>query len=134
MERRSDPRRHHPPTGAQASDGEPALYEVRARDEWQADLITCDGARAGTVVRKVVEPAAYMVRYLVVYRPDEGRHLLVPAGAVTGGEGGEIHVCLPRHAIDRLPTYAFARITRAYEQAVYDAAGLTPHWEEERTH
>lgn len=132
MEKRSD-RRRRKPRVRRVSAGEAALYEVGARDEWQADLITSDGDRAGTVVRKVIEPAAYMVRYLVVYRPAEGRHVLVPAGAVIGGDPGEIHVCLARRAIERLPAYAFTPITRAFEQAVYDAVGMTPHWEEERT-
>lgn len=108
-----------------------ALFEVAARDEWQSSLITRDGESGGVVVRKIVEPASYMVRYLVVYRTHEDRHLLVPASTVTQIDIGELHCTLGGSDIARLPVYTFTEVTRPDEQAVYDAIAGIPYWLEE---
>lgn len=107
------------------------LYEIGARDEWQSVLVTSDGAIGGRVVRKVIEPASYMVRYLVVFRPDAEQHLLLPANTVVGAEWGEVHCRLPKGALDKLPPYRFEPITRKYEEQLYTCLGVTPHWVEE---
>lgn len=107
------------------------LREIKARDEWQSQLITLDGTPCGIVVRKVVEPAAFLVRYLVVYRHTEDRHLLVPASTVIGGDMGEIYCTLSGEQVERLPTYTFTEITQSLEQAIYDAVGQAPYWIEE---
>lgn len=107
------------------------LYEVSDRDAWQAELITRDGQRLGRVVRQVVEPESYMVRYLIVYCPTNGRRLLFPASAVVDIEAGEIHSVLSSVDAERLPDYATAELTRAIEWEVYNAVNRTPHWVEE---
>ncbi|NLN27724.1 MAG: hypothetical protein GX161_05840 [Firmicutes bacterium] len=107
------------------------LWEVGAREEWQSVLVTSDGAVGGRVVRKVIEPASYMVRYLVVYRPDLKCHLLLPANTVVGADGGEVHCRLSKGALDKLPPYRFEPITRSLEEQLYASLGVTPHWVEE---
>lgn len=128
MQKRSDSRRGQSESVDALNEG--VLYEVGARDEWQAQLVTADGGYGGTVIRKVIEPASYLVRYLIVHHSQQGRHLLIPAGTIVGGDLGEIYCSLERAVIDRLPTYTFLPITREFEQQVYDSVGMLPHWEE----
>lgn len=130
MQKRSD---HEDLGRAKPDIGQGKLYEIGARDEWQSSLITCDGQECGTVVRKVVEPASYMVRYLVVFRSDRDHHLLVPANTVIGFDLGEIHSTLTASKIDSLPPYGFDPITRTLEEHLYDTIGVTPHWVEEES-
>ena len=105
------------------------LWEVGAREEWQSVLVTSDGAVGGRVVRKVIEPASYMVRYLVVYRPDLKCHLLLPANTVVGADGGEVHCRLSKGAkqVAAVPL----NHTRSLEEQLYASLGVTPHWVEE---
>lgn len=110
---------------------EEKLYEIGAREEWQSVLVTSDGAVGGRVVRKVIEPASYMVRYLVLFRPDPEGHLLLPANTIVGADWGEVHCRLPKGVIDRLPPYRFEPITRTFEEQLYSSIDVTPHWVEE---
>lgn len=107
------------------------LFEVQAREEWQSCLVTCDGQSGGVVVRKVIEPASYMIRYLIVYRPKENRHFLIPASTVSDSEIGQIHCTLTQSEINRLLPYTFTQITRTLEQAVHATLDETPYWIEE---
>ena len=121
-------RNRRPPKPVNA-DG--TLVEMSSRDVWQAELITRDEKSAGRVVREVVEPSMYTVRYLIVYRPEEERHVLLPATSVQDILAGAVACTLSAAEIGQLPTYGLTEITRCDEKAIYDAADRTPHWIEE---
>lgn len=131
MRKRRDEKRPRSVHGPVEAAQQRRLYEIGARDEWQSLLLTSDGAVGGRVVRKVVEPASYMVRYLVLFRPEEEQHFLLPANTVIGADVGELYCRLPKGTLDQLPPYRFEPITRTYEEQLYTSIGVTPHWVEE---
>ena len=71
--------------GAVQVDAEATLYEMGSRDVWQARFILSNGEEAGRVVRQIVEPELYTVRYLIVFLPEEGRRVLAPSRPVAKG-------------------------------------------------
>ena len=59
------------------------LLEVGNREIWQLELVSRDQIPCGRIVRQLVEPEMYTIRYLIVYDIKSGRHVPVPANAVT---------------------------------------------------
>ncbi len=109
---------------------EQRLIEVSTRELWQLELWSADGLSAGRVIRLIIEPRLYTVRYLVVYAPAQDRHVPVPATCVQdiGEEGVRCDLALAE--IQRLPSLP-AEWTRGFEEALHTAAGRTPYWVEE---
>lgn len=111
-------------------DPEATLYETGTREVWQSRLITADGQEIGPVIRQVVEPGMYTIRYFVVYDLKQDRHVLVPTNTVTDITPTQVHTNVSCDHIRQMP--AFQReMTRGFEETVYDALDRTPHWVEE---
>ena len=107
------------------------LYEIGSREVWQATLVTRDGAQVGPVVRQVVEPEMYTIRYFVVYDLPRGRHILLPSNTVVDIADGLVHCSLSLAEVAGMPDFAQV-LDRRYEEEVYQAAKRTPHWIEEQ--
>lgn len=115
---------------ARALDPEAKLFETATRDLWQHTVVASDGTPVGWVIRQVVEPRSYMIRYLIVYSSAEERHLLIPSNTIVDISEETVHCSLSRSAVRQLPTFV-AAVDRTYEEAVYRAAQRTPYWVEE---
>lgn len=109
---------------------EETLYEVASREIWQCDVVTADGALVGRAVREIVEPRAYLVRYIIVFDFTNGRRLLVPATLVTGVKEGTILCNLDAGEVPLLPEYQ-ETLSREEELATYQNLARTPYWVEE---
>jgi len=110
---------------------EETLFETGSREVWQALLVTADGAVIGPVVRQVIEPRLYTIRYLVVYDLERDRHILLPSNTVVDIADGRVHSNLSREQIAGLPAF-HQKVNRSYEEALYRAVGRTPYWLEEQ--
>src|SRR5690606_2602828 len=56
-------------------DADETLFETSSREVWQSTLISADGVEVGPVIRQVIEPRMYTIRYLVVYDRSEERRV-----------------------------------------------------------
>lgn len=111
-------------------DPEKTLYEVGSKEVWQSLLTTADGHEIGPVIRQVVEPRMYTVRYLVVYDTGADRHVLVPSNTIVDITASRVHSSLTRHDVQEMPTFSHT-VTRSYEEDIYQSVGRMPHWLEE---
>lgn len=106
------------------------LYDVGTRDLWQVQVEARGGVPVGRVVRQIIEPRLYTVRYLIVFDPENGRRFLLPSNTITD-IGAEGVVCnLDSALVALLPEFK-ATLERPDEEALYQAIGRTPHWVEE---
>lgn len=112
-------------------DPDETLYEFGSREVWQSTLITSDHQEVGPVIRQVVEPGMYTIRYFVVYDMPRSRHILVPSNAVIDISDAKVYCSLSLAEVEAMPSFVRA-MDRGYEQEVYEAAGRTPHWVEEQ--
>ena len=111
-------------------DPDATLYETGTREVWQARLVTCDGEEIGPVVRQIVEPRMYTIRYFVVYDLKADRHVLLPTNAVTDITATHVIAAVSGEHIRKAP--AFGReMNRDFEELVYGALEKTPYWVEE---
>jgi len=115
---------------ARALDPDERLFEIGSREVWQSLLTTADGREVGPVVRQVVEARMYTVRYLVVYDVEEERHLLLPSNTIVDITDSRVYSSLTREQIRLLPAFE-SRVSRSYEEQIYQAVGRTPYWVEE---
>lgn len=111
-------------------DAEETLFVVGSKEVWQSRLVTSDGEEIGPVVRQVVEPQMYTIRYFVVYDLREDRHVLVPANTVTDITASEVQVDVSSLGVAQMPAFHH-EMSRCLEKSIYDAIGRTPHWVEE---
>jgi len=111
-------------------DPDATLYETGTREVWQSRLVTSDGQEIGPVIRQVVEPGMYTIRYFVVYDLREDRHVLVPTNTVTDITSTHVHTNVTLEHIRQMPAFCH-EMTRGFEETVYDALDRTPHWVEE---
>ncbi len=107
------------------------LYEVGSKDVWQLPLVSRDGRTVGVVVKQVVEPSMYTVRYLVVFSPEQERQFVVPATAVTDISAEGVHCNLTVNKLEGLPTFS-QTLSLRQEKEVYSASDQTPYWVEEK--
>lgn len=122
-------RRSVSPATVHAVDAEQKLYETAGRELWQSPVITADGLPFGRVVRQIIEPSLYTVRYLVVLTP-QGHHVLLPSTSVVDITEEGVICNLDVTELDRLPAFR-QTISRVDEEAIYQLIGQTPHWVEE---
>lgn len=111
-------------------DAEKTLYETSSRDVWQSTLMTTDGVDVGPVIRQVIEPKVYTIRYLIVFDIRRGRHVLHPSNAIEDITEDRVFSSLNWHEIEHMPTFC-NRLTRQFEQRLYDGLGRVPYWKEE---
>lgn len=111
-------------------DPDATLYETGTREVWQSRLVTSDGREIGPVIRQVVEPGMYTIRYFVVYDLEQDRHVLVPANTVTDITSTHVHINVSAEHIRQIPPFR-REMDRGFEESVYHALGRTPHWVEE---
>ena len=123
-------RRESMPTGTPLNP-DATLYETGSREVWQSTLVTSDGEAVGPVIRQVVEPEMYTIRYFVVYDLQRDRHILVPSNTVREITDAEVICALSLGDVQVLPPFNHA-MDRHFEQEVYQAARRTPHWIEEQ--
>ncbi|HET7560547.1 MAG TPA: PRC-barrel domain-containing protein [Limnochordia bacterium] len=118
-----------PPSGTPLDDAH-RLYEFATRDLWQRPVLASDGRPFGTIIRQIIEPEMYTIRYLIVYDTLSGRHFLVPASAIVDIDTDGVKTDISPGAARHLPDFA-AHLAKADEDAVYAALGRVPHWIEE---
>lgn len=111
-------------------DAEETLFETSSREVWQSTLVTMDGIEVGPVVRQVIEPRMYTIRYLIVYDVRRERHVLHPSNAIEEIEDRCVHSSLSGKEIESMPPFLHT-LSRPYEQAIYECLGRTPYWQEE---
>jgi hypothetical protein len=107
---------------------EGTLYEVNSSDVWQAELISNDGISVGRVIREVIDPSHYAVRYLIVNLLQIERLVLVPAVSVTGAEEGAIFCNLKTEELYNLPEFVTEEITKQYEHEIFESISRSPYW------
>jgi len=107
------------------------LYETASREVWQSLLVTSDHHEVGPVVRQVIEPGMYTIRYFVVYDLPRQRHILLPSNSVVDIADGRVYCSLRLADVMALPAFVDV-LDREYEKEVYEAAGRTPYWVEEQ--
>lgn len=119
-------------SGGRPLNADETLYEIGSREVWQSTLVTSDCQEVGPVIRQVIEPEMYTIRYFIVYDLRRDRHILVPSNAVTDIYDARVYCGLSSADIESMPSFKHF-VNRGYEEEVYEAAGRTPHWiEEER--
>lgn len=111
-------------------DPDATLYETAPREVWQSLLVTSDQHEVGPVVRQVIEPGMYTIRYFVVYDLPRQRHILLPSNSVVDIADGRVYCSLRLADVAALPAFSNT-LDREYEKEVYEAAGRTPYWVEE---
>ena len=111
-------------------DPDHTLYETGSGEVWQSVLTTVDGAEIGPVIRQVVEPRMYTIRYLVVYDRERERHILLPSNTIVDITEDRVYSSLTQKHIAELPSFRQS-VDRNYETALYESLGRTPYWLEE---
>lgn len=114
-----------------AGNREKTLREIAVRDLWQKELISHDGTSVGHVVRQIIEPRLYTVRYLIVYASRPDRHYLVPADSIIDITDVGVFCNLTSSQLDGLPVFHFD-MNRAFEERIYASVARTPYWIEEQ--
>lgn len=111
-------------------DADETLFETSSREVWQSTLISADGVEVGPVIRQVIEPRMYTIRYLVVYDRRMDRHVLHPSNAIVDITDQSVLSSLSWREIAMIPSFSQS-VSREDEQALYDCLGRTPYWQEE---
>ncbi|NLA58099.1 MAG: hypothetical protein GX855_04235 [Firmicutes bacterium] len=106
------------------------LLEVGNREIWQLELVSRDQVSCGRVVRQLVEPQMYTIRYLIVYDAATGRRVPVPANAVTEITNEAVFCSIEATKLFSLPTLT-QPLNRAQEEEIYGIIDQTPYWIEE---
>ncbi|HHV93309.1 MAG TPA: hypothetical protein GXX47_02090 [Firmicutes bacterium] len=108
----------------------PALLEVGNREIWQLKLVTRDHIPCGRIVRQLVEPEMYTIRYLIVYDPETGRRVPLPANTVTEITNEAVFCNIDALKFLSLPNLNLP-LSRAQEEEIYGIIEQTPYWVEE---
>jgi len=109
---------------------EKTLYETSIRDLWQLELITADGQIAGRVIRQVIEPKMYTIRYLIVYSVGNDRHILLPSNIITRISELGVYCSAELDQINDLPDFSDS-LDRQIECTIHQTLNVVPYWEEE---
>lgn len=107
-------------------DYQKTLLANRDRDTWQLPVISCSGDYLGNVVGQIVEPAQYMIRYFLVYSPQQERRFLLPLDSVIDIDD-EIHINVNTEQVLQFPKFS-QEIQRDDEIAIYDIISQSPYW------
>lgn len=107
------------------------LFETGSRDIWQLPFYSSDGCSYGVVIRQVIEPSMYTVRYLVIYSPEHERHIVVPASTLRDITPEAVISELTRAELDSLPSFQHS-LSRSEEATLYKILNRTPYWIEEQ--
>ena len=108
----------------------PALLEVANRDLWQLNLVSRDDRVCGQVIRQLVEPSMYTIRYLIVYDTGSGHHVPVPADTILDITENAVFCNIDSARFSSLPTLS-CPFDRAKEEQVHVILAQTPYWVEE---
>jgi hypothetical protein len=106
------------------------LLEVGNRDLWQLKLISRDQVPCGRIVRQLVEPKMYTIRYLIAYDVRTGRRIPVPANAVTEITREAVFCNIDALKFLSLPQLA-EPLDRVQEEEIHAVLEQTPYWVEE---
>lgn len=94
---------------------ERTLWIDRNPDTWQLQVVSCDGAYCGNVVGQIVDPKQCLVRYFIIFVPDQTRHFLLPSDSVRK-INGELHSAHGAANLLRLPDYQHIVTARLEEE------------------
>ena len=61
--------------------------------------------KIGPVIRQVVEPRMYTIRYLVVYDLERERHILLPSNTIVDITEDRVHSSLTKGDVAELPSF-----------------------------
>ncbi len=109
-------------------DQKKTLLENRNKDTWQMPVLSSDGDYLGNVVAQIVEPEECMVRYFLVYQPDQQRQFLLPSDTVVAIDD-KVYSHVQAKQIAQIPQYGQS-IERDDEWIIYDIITKTPYWED----
>ncbi|NMB38395.1 MAG: hypothetical protein GX994_02335 [Firmicutes bacterium] len=97
------------------------------RDTWQLPVRNNTGDYLGNVVAQIVEPKEYLVRYFLIYNPNQERRFLLPSDTVTAIDEW-ICCTIGAEYIAQLPDYTQS-LEREDEIRIYQIISQTPYWE-----
>lgn len=126
MQRRQTNRRH----SIRALNSSETLVELANRDLWQLELVTKNGCNLGRVIRQVVEPGMYTIRYFIVYNVAADRHILIPANSIIDITEDRVLCNLNEKDVAALPSF-LQSVSRSYEEEIHTILAQTPYWVEE---
>lgn len=104
------------------------LLVNRNRDTWQMPVEDSNGDYLGNVIAQIIEPDEYMVRYFLVYDPNQSRHFLLPSDTITAIDS-RIYSKVRAQQISRLPEYE-ETLERDDEIIIFSTLAETPYWEQ----
>jgi len=110
-------------------DHQKTLLANRDRDTWQLPVISCSGDYLGNVVAQVVEPSQYMIRYFLIYNPQQNRRFLLPLDCVIAIDD-HIQSNVEKEQVLQFPHFT-DEIFRDDEREIYQIISQPPYWEED---
>ncbi len=102
------------------------LLENRNKDTWQLPVVDVDYNYLGNVIGQIVEPEEYMVRYFLIYDPNQQRRYLLPSDTVFAIED-KIYSTVDITQIAQFPSYS-QDIERDDECKIYEIISQKPYW------
>lgn len=122
----------HPGTGDLSRDINPdvTLLEVANRDLWQLELISRGDHVCGRIIRQLVEPSMYTIRYLIVYDRHSGHHIPVPANTIIDITEKGVFCNIGAVEFASLPNMSDP-LSRTQEEQIHSILAQTPYWVEE---
>lgn len=106
------------------------LLEVGNRDLWQLELISRDHQVCGRIIRQLVEPGMYTIRYLIVYDKGSGNHVPIPADTITDITEEAVFCNIDAKEFSSLPRLTDP-LDRTQEEQIHAILSQTPYWIEE---
>lgn len=104
-----------------------ALMEVGNRDLWQLELVGQDDYVCGRVIRQLVEPTMYTIRYIIVFDDRTGNHVPVPADAITEITEEAVYCSIDAASFLSLPALNYP-LDRTQEEKIHATLARTPYW------
>ena len=106
------------------------LLEVGNKDLWQSALIRRAGYYCGYVIRQLVEPCMYTIRYIIVYDETSQRHIPIPASTIQDITPDAVFCNADAALLLSLPSLAYP-FERTVEEQVHRMLSIPPYWVEE---
>lgn len=100
-------------------DDNQTLWADRNLDTWQLPVLSCDGLYCGNVVGQIVEPKQCLVRYFIIFSPQDSRQFLLPSDSISKIDA-RLHCLHPGEHLQKIPTYSRA-IPKLLEQQIAQA-------------
>ncbi|NMB11422.1 MAG: hypothetical protein GX977_03950 [Firmicutes bacterium] len=116
------------PSGGISPDS--TLLEVANRELWQLELISRGDCVCGRIIRQLVEPSMYTIRYLIVYDKRSGHHIPVPANTITDITEKGVFCDIDAVKFLSLPNLTDS-LDRTQEEQIHSILAQTPYWIEE---